>query len=111
MNKETVAAFFKTIFPKKKVTAVVEDSKIHQELKQAQESFVDMRVSVSDISDSITYIKNAKLDMLKTFRESIDHINGIMALPEYPEMARQNPEFAQKLRDELTYIIAQVNKI
>lgn len=111
MNKETVTAFFKTIFSKKKVTAVVEDSKIHQDLNQVQESFVDIRASFGGLSDSITYIKNAKLDMLKTYRGSIDHINGIMALPEYPEMVRQDPEFAEKLRDELDYIIEQVNKL
>lgn len=111
MNKETVTAFFKTIFSKKTVTAVAEDSKIHQDLKQVQETFVDVRASIGDISDSITYIKNAKLDMLKTYRGSIDHINSIMALPEYPEMVRQDPAFAQKLRDELDYIVEQVKKL
>ena len=111
MNKETVTAFFKTIFSKKTVTVVAEDSKIHQDLKQVQENLVDVRSSIGGITDSITYIKNAKLDMLKTYRESIDHINGIMALPEYPEMISKNPEFAQKLRDELDYIIEQVSKI
>lgn len=111
MNKETLTAFFKTIFFNKKVIVVVEDSKIHQDLNHVQENFVDVRASIGDISDSITHIKNAKLDMLKTYRGSIDHINGIMALPEYPAMIRQNPEFAQKLRDELDYIIEKVNKL
>lgn len=111
MNKETLTTFFKNLFPKKKVISVVEDSKTHQSLKKVQETFVDIQFSVSDITDSITRIKNAKLDILKTYQGSIDHINGIMALPEYPEMIRKNPEFAQKLRDELDYIIAQVKKL
>ena len=111
MTKNTVTSFLRAIFSKKKVISVVEDSKIHQDLKQIHEIFVDVRSSIGDISESITYIKNAKLDILKIYSGSIDHINGIMALPEYPEMVRQNPEFSQILRDELDYIIEKVNKL
>lgn len=111
MNKDTVPAFLKAIFSEKKVATIVEDSKIRQDLKQIQENFVDVRDSIVVISDSITYIKNAKLDILKTYRGTIDHINGIMALPEYPQMVRQNPEFAQRIRGELDYINEQVNKL